>query len=314
MVSAPVCAFGSSIDGRFENGIVADVEGRVITVGDVRRRLEPLLPQIAGAVASQEEFESQIEMIEDEIIQTLVDEVLIVRDFYSDEKRQIPNSIVENEMQERLVNEFDDDRAKFLAYLKSIGKTRAEYRQIIKEDIVVSWMRGQNRKSQSIVSPIKIENFYTENRDQYFQADGVHLRLILLKQIADENQSILNQTAETIMTRLRNGGSFADLAKEFSQDSRKNQGGDWGWIARNDLREELATAAFSLDAGEFGEPIKIGKEIFILKVEEKRLAGIQPLDEVREDIESKLASQMQRESQERWLERLRRNAYVRYFD
>jgi peptidyl-prolyl cis-trans isomerase SurA len=220
VVSAPVCAFGSSIDGRFENGIVADVEGRVITVGDVRRRLEPLLPQIAGAVASQEEFESQIEMIEDEIIQTLVDEVLIVRDFYSDEKRQIPNSIVENEMQERLVNEFDDDRAKFLAYLKSIGKTRAEYRQIIKEDIVVSWMRGQNRKSQSIVSPIKIENFYTENRDQYFQADGVHLRLILLKQIADENQSILNQTAETIMTRLRNGGSFADLGAMIDLDRR----------------------------------------------------------------------------------------------
>lgn len=313
-VSAPMFAIGSSIDGRFENGIVAEVEGRIITVGDVRRRLEPLLPQIANAVSSQEEFESQIEMIEDEIIQTLVDEVLIVRDFYSDEKRQIPRSIVENEMQERLVNEFDDDRAKFLAYLKSIGKTRAEYRQMIKEDIVVSWMRGQNRKSQSIVSPIKIENYYTENRDQYFEADGVHLRLILLKQIADENQSILNQTAETIMTRLKNGASFADLAKEFSQDSRRAQGGDWGWIARTDLREELANAAFALDSGEFSEPIKLGKEIFILKVEEKRLAGIRPLDEVREDIEAKLAAQMQRESQERWLERLRRNAYVRYFD
>jgi peptidyl-prolyl cis-trans isomerase SurA len=313
-VSAATNAAMSAIDGRVENGIVAEVEGRIITVGDVRRRLEPLLPQIAAGVSSQEEFEQQIALIEDEIIQALVDEVLIVRDFYSDEKRRIPNSIVDNELQERLVNEFDDDRAKFLAYLKSIGKTRAEYRQMIQDDIVVSWMRGQNRKSQSIVSPVKIENYYTENRDKYFQPDGIHLRLILLKQIADENQSILDQTAETIMARLRNGADFAALAREFSQDSRKAQGGDWDWIARNDLREELANAAFALNEGEFSEPIRIGKEIFILKDEEKRVAGIQPLEEVREEIESTLASQMQRESQERWLERLRRNAYVRYFD
>jgi peptidyl-prolyl cis-trans isomerase SurA len=313
-VSAASSATLASLDGRVENGIVAEVEGKIITVGDVRRRLEPLLPQIAAGVSSQEEFEEQIAQFEDEIIQALVDEVLIVRDFYSDEKHRIPAAIVENEMQERLVNEFDDDRAKFLAYLKSIGKTRAEYRQMIEDDIVVSYMRGQNRKSQSIVSPVKIENYYTENRDKYFQPDGVHLRLILLKQIADENQSILNQTAETIMARLHNGADFAALAREFSQDSRKSQGGDWDWIARNDLREELANAAFALDEGEFSDPIRIGKEIFILKVEEKRIAGIRPLEEVREEIESTLASQMQRESQERWLERLRRNAYIRYFD
>lgn len=304
----------ATVGSRFANGIAAIVEDRIITVGDIRREIEPLLPQIRAQSRTEADFRKSIEQVEDDLIQNLVDDVLIVKDFFSDEKRRIPASYVDNEVKERLITQFDGDRSKFLGYLRSIGKTHREYRQMVEEEMIVGWMRGQKRRSQSIVSPVRIENFYTQNRDRFYQGDGVHLRLIKLSQIADENQAVLKQSAETIMQQLRQGREFAALAKEYSQDSRRRNGGDWGWIARTDLREELANAAFALEKGQFSEPIKLDKDIFILFVEEKRLAGIQPLEEVRDQIERMLVSQMVRESQERWLERLRRTAYVRYFN
>jgi peptidyl-prolyl cis-trans isomerase SurA len=296
------------VGARFENGIAAVVEDRIITVGDIRRTIEPLIQQIRAQSRTAAEFRKNLEKVEDQAIQDEIDKVLIVKDFYSDEKRKggIPQHYVENQMEEELITQFDSDRSKFLAYLRSIGKTHREYRQMIEEDIIVNYMRSMKRKTVTVVSPARIENYYTEHRDNFFQDDGIHMRLILLKQIADEDPTLLNQTAETIMQKLRDGADFAEIAKEYSQDSRKKNGGDWGWIARSDLREELANAAFVLEKGQFSEPVKLENEIFILFVEDKRMAGIKPLEDVRDQIERILLSQMARESTERWLERLRR--------
>jgi peptidyl-prolyl cis-trans isomerase SurA len=247
--SEPVGA--ATVGARFSNGIAAVVEDRIITVGDIRRVIDPLLPQIRAGSRSEAEFRKNIEQYEDQVIQDLVDDVLIVKDFYSDEKHRIPPAIVDNQIKENLITQFDGDRKKFLDYLRSIGKTHREYRQIVEEGIIVDYMRGQKRRSQSIVSPVRIENFYTENRDRFYQSDGVHLRVIKLSQIADENQTVLQQTAETVMKQLRNGADFAALAKEYSQDSTRKQGGDMGWRARAVLREELANAAFALDNGNY---------------------------------------------------------------
>ncbi|RME69653.1 MAG: peptidylprolyl isomerase [Verrucomicrobia bacterium] len=302
------------VGARFANGIAAIVENRIITVGDIRREIQPLLPQIRMQSRTEAEFRKNIESVEDEIIQNLVDQVLIVKDFYSDEKRRIPPNIIDEEIEERIITQFEGDRSKFLEYLRAIGKTQREYRQLVTEEIIVGYMRGQMRKSEAVVSPVKIENFYVEHRDRFYQPDRAHIRLIKLSRIADEDEAILEQTAETILKRLEAGESFADLAREFSQDSRKEEGGDWGWLNREDLREELADAAFALEPGQHTEPIRLGDDIYILYLEDKRDAGIQPLEEVRDQIERILVSQMARQAQERWLERLRRNAYVRYFN
>jgi peptidyl-prolyl cis-trans isomerase SurA len=317
-VWSPAAADGervrAEIGTRFANGIAAIVENRIITVGDVRRRIQPLLPQILSSVKTQEEFDRTIQQVEDEVIQNLVDDILIVKDFYSDEKRRLPDNYVDNQVKEQIVTEFDNDRAKFLEYLRSIGKTHLEYREIVRDEMIVSYMKQQKRKTETMISPVQIENYYTENRDKFFQDDGVHLRLIRLAPVADESPAVLQQTADRIITELKAGKDFGQLAKQYSQDSRKDREGDWGWIARKDLREELGNAAFALQEGQYSEPIKLERDIFILFVEEKREAGIRPIDDVRDEIERTLVSQQARNAQERWLERLRRDAYVRYFN
>ena len=63
----------------------------------------------------------------------------------------------------------------------------------------------------------------------------------------------------------------------------------------------------------YSQPIEIDGTIFILYAENKRDEMIQPVSEVRDIIENVLIGEIARETQEKWLEEIRSEAYVRYF-
>lgn len=299
---------------RFANGIAAIAEGKVITVDDIRREIAPLVPQLQREARNEQEFNQKLEALQDDVIQQLVDRVLIVKDFYSDEKRRIPESFVDNAVAENLITQFEGDRSKFLAYLRSRGLTRLDYRREVEEDIIYQYMRGQMRRSANVVSPVRVETYYNENKDRFYQEDAVHLRLIQLTSKEGETPEQLMQEANQVKARLAAGETFEDIARDLSDDSRRARGGDWGWQKRSDLKPEFSEPLFALEEGQATDPIKMGDQgIFILFADDRRYAGIQPLEEVREQIEGILNQQMTRQAQERWLERLRRNGYVKLY-
>jgi peptidyl-prolyl cis-trans isomerase SurA len=302
------------LNARYANGITAIVEEKIITAEDVRRQITPLLAQIqAESQGDPVKFGKLLDDAEDQIIQMLTDNVLIVKQFFED-KGMIPSSYIRNKVNEDIITQFDGDRSKFLGYLKSIGKTPDEYDVEVRDEMIVSFMRVKMTKSESFVSPVKVEEFYSENKQHFFEEEAVHLRLIILAQLTDEAPELLDQTAEEIMRQLGDGIDFAELAKKHSQDSKKDKGGDWGWVERKSLIPELAETAFNLKAGTYAQPIKLKNKIFILYTEDRRDEGYVSLEEVRDNIASMLVSDMAAEAEQRKLTRLRRDGYIRRFN
>jgi peptidyl-prolyl cis-trans isomerase SurA len=302
-----------SLNLRFANGIAAIAEDKIITVDDVRREVTPLIPQLQREARNEQEFNQKLEALQDEAIQNLIDRVLIIKDFQKDDKKHVPVSFVDNQIADQLTEQFDNDRSKFLAYLRARGSTIREYRREVEEDIIYNYMMHQQHKSQSIVSPIRIEQYYKENKDKFYQDDSVHLRLIQLTRAPSEADGGLRGKADAILLRLRSGEKFEDLAKEYSADSRRAKGGDWGWQKRSDLKPEFSEPLFAVKKGECSEPVMTPEGCFLLYADDRKYAGIQPLDEVRDQIERILVQMMGRQSSDRWLERLRRNGYVKHF-
>lgn len=296
----------------YKQGIAAQVEDKIITFEDLRREMGPLIPRIREESRSQQEFQYKITDLYREVLQNLVDRVLIVKEFHRKEYK-LPPSVLDNEFDRMLIEDFGNDRAKFLAHLQTQGMNVREFRVDLMDRIIVSIMRGQLRKNQSEISPERIEKFYNESKIHFYEEESIHLRLIMLKPIADETPDLLRQNAEKIVAEIRNGLPFADAATKYSQDNRKDKGGDWGWIRRVDLREELSDIAFSLQVGETSQPVRVGDQYFILYVESIRPEGIQPLNEVRDRIEEIISSQLARQSTNAWLERLRKGGFVKYY-
>jgi peptidyl-prolyl cis-trans isomerase SurA len=298
---------------RYANGIAAIVEDKVITVDDIRREVGPLIPEIQKQSHNEKEFNEKLESLQEDVVQKLIDRVLIVKEFYKDEKRHVPASYVDNMVAETIINQFDGDRSKYLAYLRSRGMSQKDYRKEQEEDMIYDYMRQQQAKSASTVSPVKIEAFYNENKERFYQEDSVHLRLIQIARGAGDTDDTLKTKAAEVIVQLTAGADFGDLARQYSSDSRKGKGGDWGWQRRPDLRKEFSDVIFSLKKGEHSEPLIMPEGAFIFYVEDRKYAGTLPLDEARPDIERALVQQSSRQATERWLEKLRRNAYVKHF-
>jgi peptidyl-prolyl cis-trans isomerase SurA len=268
---------------------------------------------------NEKEFNEKLESLQDDIIQNRIDKVLIVKEFNKpkdgDEKnkRQVPASVIDNQIAEIQIDQFDGDRSKFLAYLRSRGMTLREFRKEQEEDIIYNYMIQQQRKSQSFVSPVKVETYYKENKDRFYQEDSALLRVIQFSRVNDPTDAQLEGRAQAVLAKFHSGDSFAELARQFSQDTRRNKGGDWGWTKRSDMRKEFSDVLFKLKKGEVSQPIFTTEGCFLLYVEDRKHAGIQTLEEVRDDVERILAQQMTRQAQSRWLERLRRSGYVKMF-
>lgn len=309
----PAAPVDDGLNLRFANGIAAIAEGKIITVDDIRRRIQPLIPEIQRESRNEREFNAKLQGAQDEIIQEMIDNVLIVKEFYKDEKRRVPASFVDNQLSETIATQFDGDRSKYLAYLRSRGISQKEYRKEIEEEMVIGYMRQQQRKSASTVSPVKIETFYNENKDRFYQEDQVYLRIIQFKREATDTDETLRQKADNIITQLKAGTSFTDLARLYSQGPNRSKAGDMGWQRRQDLRKEFADPLFELKKGEYTQPLITPEGSFVLFAEDRKFAGVLPLDEVREQIERMLIQQSGRQTYERWLEKLRRNGYVKHF-
>lgn len=297
---------------RLGNGIAAVAEGQIITVEELRRELEPIIPRLRVEAKNAADFNDRLNKLSREVLQNMVDRIIIVK--AAEEKGLlVPQSYIDQEYDEVIARDFGGDRGRFLEYLRARGETARDFRKSVYERVVVNVMRQENRRSQSEISPERIEEFYVKNKIRFYQSESLHLRQIILSPIADEGLVPLRQTARQIISELESGANFGDVARKYSQDAMSRRGGDWGWIERQDIRKELSDTAFSLEPGQYSEPIELNDTIFILYAEDKRTEMIQPISMVRDIIENVLVGEIARESQERWLLQLRNESYVRFY-
>jgi parvulin-like peptidyl-prolyl isomerase len=119
--------------------------------------------------------------------------------------------------------------------------------------------------------------------------------------------------AGEILSKIKEGAAFADMAAVYSQGSQRNQGGDWGWVEKSVLRKELAETAFSLKPGEISSVIETPEACYLMLVEEKRAAHVKALGDVRDEIEKTMLAQERARLQKQWIERLKKKTFVRYF-
>ncbi|HAV12620.1 MAG TPA: peptidylprolyl isomerase [Opitutae bacterium] len=297
---------------RLGNGVAAVAEGQIITVEQLRQELNPIIPRLRVEAKSQQEFNERIDEISKEVLQNMIDRIIIVK--AAEEKGiLIPDSYIDQEYDEVIARDFGGDRGRFIKYLQNRGITARDYKKEVYERVVVNVMRSENRRSQSEISPERIEDFYVRNKIKFYQSESLHLRQIILTPMADEGLVPLRQTAKQVISELDSGADFGDMARKYSQDQMSRRGGDWGWIERQDIRKELSEVAFNLEPGQYSQPIELSNAIFILYAEDNRKEMIQPISAVRDIIENVLIGELARDAQEKWLQDLRNTSYIRYY-
>jgi parvulin-like peptidyl-prolyl isomerase len=293
------------------NGIAAIVHDSIITYEDVQNEIFGLLPSLQAKFGDQPLlYQQEIHRLERERIEILVERQLILHEFKT-AGYNLPESIIEDIIKARIRERFGD-RLTLEKTLQAQGTTYESYKQSVRDLFIVEQMRIKNvSSSELIVSPYKIEAYYKDNLDKYKLGDQVKLRMIvLLKAKHDDGVARL---AREIHTKIKEGAPFAEMAAIYSDGSQSSQGGDWGWVEKTVLRQDLAKEAFALKPGELSDVLESAEGYYIMLVEEARPAHVRPLAEVRDEIEGNLKRQERARLEKKWIDRLKSKAFIRYF-
>jgi parvulin-like peptidyl-prolyl isomerase len=292
-----------------EDGISAIVNDKVITVGEVREFSAQAVDVLQREYADQPQlFDQKLNSTLNDGLETLIENQLILHEFQS-KYNALPESLVDEWVADRIKGQFGD-RITCIRTLQAQGVTFEKFRQQVRDQTIIDQLRMQKRsENKIIISPYKIETYYKLHQDDFKVGDQVQLQMIVINKISPDD-STARQKAGDILGDLKKGSSFQQLASLYSQDPEQ-KGSDW--IETSVLRKELADAANALNPGETSGIIETSDECYILQVNGKRSAHVKPLNDVRSNIETTLRTQTQKDEERRWINNLKKKAFIRYF-
>ena len=222
----------------------------------------------------------------------------ILLDKYPDKSSDADKYV--NEQYDLIKTNFKDDKGKFDE--EALKEQIYAYYGItdidkFKDIIRLNYYRTEavNDYAKKSVTDKQIQKYYDEKVYGDISCKHILITPAVTDNMSDEDKTKADkealQKAKDIIKKLKNGESFDDLAKEYSDDtSNKDKGGDLGYFNTGDMLEEFEKAAFALKKGKYTTtPVKTkyGYHI-ILKTDEKEKPS---LEDKKEEIIKTLASE-----------------------
>jgi peptidyl-prolyl cis-trans isomerase C len=190
--------------------------------------------------------------------------------------------------------------------LQQVNLTEQQLRQQVREQLPIQ--KVQKRVAGGVgPSQDEVEQFYQQNKVAQFTTPATRCtRHILFNKDQKEK-------AEEVKKQLQDGGDFAALAKQYSQDpGSAEQGGDLGCIGKGETVPNFEEAVFNAKQGEIVGPVETEFGYHLLEVTDIREESIQPLSEVEAQIRDQLTSDAQAKKFAAWLQKQKEQRNVKY--
>ena len=127
---------------------------------------------------------------------------------------------------------------------------------------------------------------YVSQQAEFEERDASH---ILIEVNDERTAKEAKELAENVAVKAKNGESFADLAKTYSDDiGSKNVGGNLGFNTRGGFVTEFDDALFVMDKGEISAPIETEFGFHVIQLNDIRAPKILSLAEKTDEIKAEL--------------------------
>lgn len=128
-----------------------------------------------------------------------------------------------------------------------------------------------------------------EQEKNRFAAAEERLASHILVRVAEGASDADRKAAEAKIRRIAAeakapGADFAALARKYSDDASKAQGGDLGWLGKGATVPEFEQALFALKPGQISEPVKTEFGWHLIQLREVKAGQARPFEEVREQL------------------------------
>jgi parvulin-like peptidyl-prolyl isomerase len=308
-VAAGLAVGGASLAGaEMVERILARVNDRLITQSEYDKRLEVAQKAMRSSGDAQT---MRVMVLEDLIREKLLEERAKEMSVTATDE-EILAAVARVKQQYNLATDQEFDAA-----LAQTGMTRDDLKRQMSETIVMQKVIGRDVTSRMDLTDDVLRLEYERKKDQYY-AVPEHARVaeIVLKfsPVDAEARAAAAARAEEIQAKIKTGGSFADLAKEYSEGGTKDKGGDLGLVSKGELQEALDAGIFVEPAAEYPPPVLTADSIHIFHVTDRKASGYKPFAEVKEDLKKRISDDLYEKRFTEYMDKLRRDAFVKIYD
>ncbi|EGR2796355.1 peptidylprolyl isomerase SurA [Vibrio navarrensis] len=158
--------------------------------------------------------------------------------------------------------------AELSASIASEGLSYAEFREQIRKEIAASEARNALVRRRINILPAEVDSLSEMLAQETSATVQYKLGHIQLRFSEDQDKAAVEAQAKAIVEKLNNGADFSTMAYTYSKGPKALQGGDWGWMRKEEMPTIFADQIKMQNKGSVIGPFRSGVGFHILKIED----------------------------------------------
>jgi foldase protein PrsA len=249
---------GKVIDGK---DVVASVNEEHVSKSDFDIQADRVKTALEanGQDFSTAEGKKNFQEIKKKVLDSMIRDIIALQ-----QAKKSDVSLKEGQLEEAIVQleAYHGGKDALDNYLKNQNMDRAEFSELLKEQLIINNLK-EKLTSDITVTDDDVKKYYNENSEM-FKLSSPEIRASHIL-VATEDE------AKKVLSQLKEGKDFAELAKKYSTDNTTSvEGGDLGFFGKGQMVPEFEKAAFALKPGEISDIVKSEFGYHIIKVTGER--------------------------------------------
>lgn len=289
--------------------IVAVVNDDIITLAELNAAFAPY----EGGIEENYKGPDKKKFVEQQkalLLKQMIDAMLIEQEA---KKAGAAVAVTDGEIEEVFQNMLAKNNVTMDEYTKRLaseGKTLQSIKKDIRSQILRMRLLRREVQAKVLVTDQEIGQYYDKHRAKYEGKEAVRIFQLLLPVPQDADAATrrkIDALAKDMHRRILKAEPLEDL---IARGPAGMQAGDVGFIERGTILPEVEKAAFGLEVGQISDIIESEVGLHIIRVVDKRGAGLKPIQTVREEIKAIIEEEKVAKKYDEWIEDVRKKAFI----
>ncbi|NOH24428.1 peptidylprolyl isomerase SurA [Vibrio europaeus] len=208
---------------------------------------------------------------DEEVLTEQVTEKLIVDTIQQQEAERIGVRIDDNRLNEAITEIAKNNNQtveQLSASIAEEGLSYAEFREQIRKEIAASEARNALVRRRINILPAEVDNLANILAQETNATVQYKIGHIQLRVDDGDDKAAIEAEANQLVKKLKNGADFSTMAYTYSKGPKALQGGDWGWMRKEEMPTIFADQINLQNKGSIIGPFRSGVGFHIIKLED----------------------------------------------
>lgn len=208
---------------------------------------------------------------EETVLREQVTEKLVLDAIQQQEAERIGVRIDDNRLNQAIAdiaNKNGQTIEELTASVQREGLSYVEFREQVRKEIAASEARNALVRQRINILPAEVDNLANILAQETNATVQYKIGHIQLRVDDGDDKAEVEAEAEQIVEKLINGADFSTMAYTYSKGPKALQGGDWGWMRKEEMPTIFADQIKLQNRGTIIGPFRSGVGFHILKLED----------------------------------------------